>query len=114
MLAQAGSNEAESCVIITSLPQLAEDMAWLAFRVKGGSQIANFGVVNKGYEGIRCIEFQFGQLRKPPAEIEDHITDFSPSTTADIWSEFEWAVEENKFKDAVGFVSSVSPSWAQD
>jgi hypothetical protein len=30
-------------------------MAWLAFRVKGRSQIANLGAVNRGYEGTGHI-----------------------------------------------------------
>lgn len=41
--------------ILSSLPQLAEDAAWLAFRVKGRSQIANFGAISRGYEGIGRI-----------------------------------------------------------
>jgi hypothetical protein len=33
----------------------AEDTAWLAFRVKSRSQVANFGVINRGYKGIGRI-----------------------------------------------------------
>jgi hypothetical protein len=41
--------------IITPLPRLAEVTAWLAFMVKSRSQIANFGAINRGYEGIGRI-----------------------------------------------------------
>ena len=38
--------------VVTALPWLFEDTAWLALRMKTGSNIANLGAINGGYEVI--------------------------------------------------------------